>query len=87
MTETTQAVTPRERVLAYLDRPFRTCRGTRIFFFTVRDIECDTREHLTPEQIRGALKDLGRERLIEDASRYGFERGSGFLAYRGEAAA
>lgn len=85
MSETTQTMAPRERVLAYLDRPFRTCRGTQIFFFTGRDVERDTSEHLTPKQVRGALKDLGRERLIEDATRYGFEPGSGFLAYRGEA--
>lgn len=85
MSEPTQTVTPRERVLAYLRRPFRTCCGTRVFFFTARDVECDTSEHLTPEQVRGALSDLRRERLIEDAARYGFERGSGFLAYHGEA--
>nr|DAJ17729.1 MAG TPA: hypothetical protein [Siphoviridae sp. ctvS314] len=85
MTETTQAMTPRERVLAYLSRPSRTCRGTQIFFFTARDIERDTSEHLKPEQVREVLMDLRLERLIEDASRYGFERGSGFLAYRGEA--
>ncbi len=85
MSAPTQTETPRERVLAYLNRPFRTCCGTRTFFFTARDIECDTSEHLTPKQVRGALKDLGRERLIEDATRYGFEPGSGFLAYRGEA--
>ena len=85
MSEPTQTVTPRERVLAYLRRPFRTCCGTRVFFFTARDVECDISEHLTPKQVRGALSDLRRERLIEDATRYGFERGSGFLAYRGEA--
>ena len=85
MSEPTQTVTPRERVLAYLRRPFRTCCGTRIFFFTACDIECDTSEHLTPKQVRAALKDLQRERIIEDATRYGFERGSGFLAYHGEA--
>lgn len=85
MTETTQAVTPRERVLAYLNRPFRTCHGTQIFFFTGRDIERDTSEHLAAERVREVLVDLRRERLIEDATRYGFERGSGFLAYRGEA--
>lgn len=85
MSETTQTATPRERVLAYLRRPFRTCCGTRIFFFASRDVECDTSEHLTPEQVREVLKDLGRERVIEDATRYGFEQGSGFLAYRGEA--
>lgn len=85
MTDTTQTVTPRERVLAYLRRPFRTCCGTQVFFFTARDVECDTSEHLTPEQVQGALKDLGRELLIEDATRYGFEPGSGFLAYRREA--
>lgn len=85
MSETTQTATPRERVLAYLNRPFRTCRDTQIFFFTARDIERDTSEHLKPEQVREVLMGLRRERLIEDATRYGFERGSGFLAYRGEA--
>lgn len=85
MSEPTQTVTPRERVLAYLRRPFRTCCGTRVFFFTARDVECDTSEHLTPEQVREVLRDLRSERLIEDATRYGFEQGSGFLAYHGEA--
>lgn len=85
MSETTPMVTPRERVLAYLNRPFRMCCDTRIFYFTAPGVAYDTREHLTTEQVREVLGDLRSERLIEDATRYGFERGSGFLAYHGEA--